>query len=80
MLSLKRNLSRAGFRAAVWLDTPPQNRREGSVFRLARRILFGWLPFRWFFEREVFAVAEGTGSGHTAKDEQPDDPRGVGAV
>ncbi len=80
VVSLRRYLRRAGFRASVWLDTPPQHRREGAVFRLARHVLFRWRPFRWFFEREVFAVAEGTGSGHTAKDEQPDDPRGVGAV
>ncbi len=55
--SLRRVLRRAGFRAQVWLDTPPQNRREGWVFRTARHILFNWLPFCWFFEREVFAVA-----------------------
>ena len=55
--SLWRVLRRAGFRARVWLDTPPQNRREGWVFRCARHILFNWPPFRWFFEREVFAVA-----------------------
>jgi SAM-dependent methyltransferase len=52
-------LRRAGFRARVWLDTPPQNRREGWIFRSARYILFNWPPFRWFFEREVFAVARG---------------------
>ena len=56
-LSLWRVLRRAGFRARVWLDTPPQNRREGWGFRAARYILFNWSPFRWFFEREVFAVA-----------------------
>lgn len=56
-LSLWRVLGRAGFRAQVWLDTPPQNRREGWIFRIARYILFNWPPFRWFFEREVFAVA-----------------------
>jgi len=56
-LSLWRVLRRAGFRARVWLDTPPQNRCEGWVFRLARHILFNWCPFHWFFEREVFAVA-----------------------
>ncbi|MEE8390926.1 MAG: methyltransferase domain-containing protein [Anaerolineae bacterium] len=54
--SLRRVLRRAGFRAQVWLDTPPQNRREGWVFRVARHILFNWPPFCWFFEREVFAV------------------------
>jgi len=56
-LSLWWVLRRAGFRAQVWLDTPPQNRREGWVFRAARYVLFNWPPFCWFFEREVFAVA-----------------------
>jgi hypothetical protein len=55
--SLRRVLRRAGFRAQVWLDTPPQNRGEGSLLAAARYILFNWPPFRWFFEREVFAVA-----------------------
>ena len=54
-------LRRAGFRARVWLDTPPQNRREGWGFRCARHVLFNWPPFRWFFEREVFAVAKADG-------------------
>ena len=56
-LSLWRVLRRAGFRAQVWLDTPPQNRGEGPWLAAARYILFHWPPFRWFFEREVFAVA-----------------------
>jgi len=56
-LSLWRVLRRAGFRARVWLDTPPQNRDEGPLLAAARHILFNWPPFRWFFEREVFAVA-----------------------
>jgi SAM-dependent methyltransferase len=55
--SLRRVLRRAGFRAQVWLDTPPQNRGEGPLLAAARYILFNWPPFRWFFEREVFAVA-----------------------
>jgi len=55
--SLRRVLRRAGFRAHVWLDTPPQNRKESWVFRVARHVLFNWPPFCWFFEREVFAVA-----------------------
>jgi putative peptidoglycan lipid II flippase len=59
VLSLRRSLARAGFRSRVWLYTPPPHRREGILFRLARRILFRWVPFRWFFEREVLAVAEG---------------------
>lgn len=57
-LSLWRILRRAGFRPRVWLDTPPQDRDEGWVFHVSRHILFNWPPFRWFFEREVFAVAE----------------------
>ncbi len=56
-LSLRGTLSRASFRARVWLDTPPQNRCEGLLFRAARHVLFNWPPFCWFFEREVFAVA-----------------------
>jgi ubiquinone/menaquinone biosynthesis C-methylase UbiE len=56
--SLRRVLRQAGFHAQVWLDTPPQNRREGWAFRIARHMLFNWPPFRWFFEREVFAVAK----------------------
>ncbi len=55
--SLRRVLWRAGFRAKVWLDTPPQNRDEGLLLVAARHILFNWPPFCWFFEREVFAVA-----------------------
>jgi len=58
MAGLRRNLKRAGFgRIKVWLNTPPQHRREALPFRLARHVAFHWLPFRWFFEREVFAVA-----------------------
>ena len=56
-LSLRRVLQRAGFRAQVWLDTPPQNRNEGPLLAAARHVLFNWPPFCWFFEREVFAVA-----------------------
>jgi SAM-dependent methyltransferase len=56
-LSLWRVLRRAGFRAWVWLDTPPQNRHEGWGFGVTRYVLFNWPPFNWFFEREVFAVA-----------------------
>jgi SAM-dependent methyltransferase len=57
ILSLRRALKRAGFQARVWLDTPPQSRVEGLILAAARYILFNWPPFRWFFEREVFAVA-----------------------
>ncbi len=57
LTSLRRVLKRTGFQPQVWLDTPPQNRQEGVILRIARYILFNWPPFRWFFEREVFAVA-----------------------
>ncbi len=58
-VSLRRTLRRAGFRQVqTWLATPPQSRQENAFFGVARRILFGWPPFRWFFEREVFAVGE----------------------
>ncbi len=58
ILGLRWNLGRAGFgRIKVWLSTPPQHRREGMLFKAARHVLFKWIPLRWFFEREVFAVA-----------------------
>jgi SAM-dependent methyltransferase len=57
LMGLRRLLRRAGFRPYVWLDTPPQNRQEGWVLRVARYVLFNWPPFRWFFQRELFAVA-----------------------
>jgi ubiquinone/menaquinone biosynthesis C-methylase UbiE len=56
-LSLWRNLRQAGFQQIdVWLSTPPQHRQENVAFQLARWLLFNVPPFRWFFEREVFAV------------------------
>jgi len=55
--SLRRTLKKAGFRAHIWLDTPPQHRDEGPPLAVARQIAFNLPPFRWFFEREVFAVA-----------------------
>jgi hypothetical protein len=57
ILSLRRTLARAGFRSKIWLDSPPQNRDEGLLLATLRYIAFNWIPFRWFFEREVFAVA-----------------------
>jgi cyclopropane fatty-acyl-phospholipid synthase-like methyltransferase len=66
--SLRRALRRAGFgRVRAWLASPPQSRRENPAFALARVVLFRWPPFRYFFEREVFAV------GH--KDGRPDKDR-----
>jgi ubiquinone/menaquinone biosynthesis C-methylase UbiE len=57
ILRLRRTLKEAGFRGRIWLDTPPQSRDEGLLLAMTRHILFNWPPFRWFFEREVFAVA-----------------------
>lgn len=58
-MSLWRLLRRHGYRSVrAWLSTPPQNRREGWLFRFARWVLFELPPFRWFFQREVFAVGE----------------------
>ncbi len=56
-LSMHRALRAAGFKGKVWLDSPPQNRAEGLVMSGLRQIAFRVPPFRWFFEREVFAVA-----------------------
>lgn len=58
-LSLWFNLRRHGFRRTrTWLSTPPQRRHEPLAFRLTRWMLFNVPPFRWLFEREVFAVGE----------------------
>jgi cyclopropane fatty-acyl-phospholipid synthase-like methyltransferase len=57
--SLARTLRHNGFRnVKAWLDSPPQNRKENAAFAAARKLLFGAPPFRYFFEREVFAVGE----------------------
>ena len=57
ILSMNQALRKAGFTGKVWLDSPPQNRDETSVMAALRKIAFNLPPFRWFFEREVFAVA-----------------------
>jgi len=57
MLSLRRALRKAGFEGTIWLDSPPQHRRENRLLAGLRYALFNWPPFRWFFEREIFAVA-----------------------
>jgi cyclopropane fatty-acyl-phospholipid synthase-like methyltransferase len=55
--SLQRVLQQAGFRPVrAWLESPPQNRKESAMFAGARLVLFRLPPFRYFFEREVFAV------------------------
>ena len=56
-LSLWLALRRAGFKGRVWLQSPPQNRHESKVLAFLRRVFFSWPPFRWFFQREVFAIA-----------------------
>lgn len=55
--SMQQALKQAGFSGRVWLDSPPQNRSESPVLAALRRVAFEVPPFRWFFEREVFAVA-----------------------
>jgi cyclopropane fatty-acyl-phospholipid synthase-like methyltransferase len=61
ILRLRRYLVRAGFKGVrVWLDTPPQNRSEGTLMTALRHIAFNWVPFAWFFQREVFAVGTKT--------------------
>jgi cyclopropane fatty-acyl-phospholipid synthase-like methyltransferase len=57
ILRMRRFLVRANFKAVrVWLDTPPQDRGEGTLLHTLRHIAFNWVPFSWFFQREVFAV------------------------
>jgi ubiquinone/menaquinone biosynthesis C-methylase UbiE len=58
MRSMASALKAAGFISKVWLDSPPQDRQENAVLAGLHYIAFNIPPFRWFFEREVFAVAE----------------------
>jgi cyclopropane fatty-acyl-phospholipid synthase-like methyltransferase len=57
ILSMRRALNAAGFGGKIWLDSPPQNRQESLLMAGLRRVAFDMPPFRWFFERELFAVA-----------------------
>jgi hypothetical protein len=57
MFSIGETLERADFKSRVWLDSPPQNRQESLILAALRVVAFDWIPFSWFFEREVFAVA-----------------------
>ncbi len=61
MRSMARALKAAGFKSNVWLDSPPQNRQENIIMAGLHYLAFDVPPFRWFFEREVFAVAEKEG-------------------
>ena len=63
--SLQRNLRSTGYSGKVWLDSPPQDRDEGFIMSRLRWLAFEIPPFRWFFEREVFAVAQKSLSGLT---------------
>jgi cyclopropane fatty-acyl-phospholipid synthase-like methyltransferase len=58
MRSMGHALKAAGFKSKVWLDSPPQNRQENAIMAGLHYLAFEVPPFRWFFEREVFAVAE----------------------
>jgi cyclopropane fatty-acyl-phospholipid synthase-like methyltransferase len=57
LFSMRSALAKAGFDSNVWLDSPPQSRQESALLAALRKVAFGWVPFSWFFEREVFAVA-----------------------
>lgn len=56
MWSMSKTLREAGFRGKVWLESPPQKGGENLLIDTLRTLLFRVPPFRWFFEREVFAV------------------------
>ncbi|MEP7289267.1 MAG: class I SAM-dependent methyltransferase [Chloroflexota bacterium] len=57
LVSMRRTLAKAGFASRVWLDSPPQGKQGNILLDTVRDALFRWVPFRWFFEREVFAIA-----------------------
>lgn len=57
MWSMNRTLKKAGFTGKVWLDSPPRTEGEGLLLDGLHWLAFSVPPFRWFFEREVFAVA-----------------------
>jgi cyclopropane fatty-acyl-phospholipid synthase-like methyltransferase len=57
MVSMRRALEAAGFRGKVWLDSPPRGEKADPLTAGLRWLAFNLPPWRWFFEREVFAVA-----------------------
>ena len=58
LIRMRGGLKQAGYHdIKVWLDSPPQSRDESAVMAGLRRLAFDVPPFRWFFEREVFAMA-----------------------
>lgn len=56
-LSMQQVLAKAGFASKVWLDSPPQHRKESLLEAAVRIFVFSVPPMRWFFQREVFGVA-----------------------
>ncbi len=54
--SMQKTLRNAGFKGKVWLESPPQAWGR-SPLDVMRRFVFTTPPFRWFFQREVFAIA-----------------------
>lgn len=57
MWSMRQTLNKAGFRGKVWLESPPQKGGQNpALIESLRRFVFKTPPFRWFFEREVFAA------------------------
>lgn len=58
IVSMRRALNEAGFQGKIWLDSPPQERRENLLVESLRWAAFNLPPIRWFFERELFAVAK----------------------
>lgn len=57
MWSMNRTLKQTGFSSEVWLDSPPRSKGEGFLIDGLHWMAFSVPPFRWFFERELFAVA-----------------------
>lgn len=55
--SMRQMLNAAGFQGRIWLASPPQNRQENGLMASLRYMAFNLPPMRWFFERELFAVA-----------------------
>jgi cyclopropane fatty-acyl-phospholipid synthase-like methyltransferase len=58
LVSLRRNLGRAGFRSRLWVDdTQARWREQGRLGRLAGWIVTRLYPFKWIFCGDIFAVA-----------------------
>lgn len=66
IISLRRTLKKAGFRSRIWLEPRFAYRRErlagefglaGHVFFLVSHILETWVPFKYVFADEIYAIA-----------------------